>query len=335
MKDVAAAAGVSLATVSRVVNGRADVQEQLQERVRQAIERLGYTRDLTASTLRRADRASSVIGIVHEDVANPFFAAVHRGVEEVARERGVLTISGSSDEDPDRERELAQAFAARGVDGLVIAPCGTDQSYLARERARGTRLVFVDRFPHGIEADVVTSDNRGGAYAAVEHLLGAGHRRVAFLGDRMVISTATDRLKGYRDALAAAGIAHEPALEVMNCSSDQLAVRAVHDLLDAPGSPTAFFAAQNLITAGVVRALRELGLSRAVALVGLDDLVLGDLLEPGITVVRQDPVALGHRAAELLFGRLDGNTDPPRTVVLGTELVARGSGEIPPARVPT
>jgi LacI family transcriptional regulator len=333
MKDVAAVAGVSLATVSRVVNGRDDVRRDLQERVRRAIDHLGYRRDLTASTLRRADRASSIIGLVHEDVSNPFFAAVHRGVEDVARRRGVLTISGSSDEDPERERELAEAFAARGVDGLIIAPCGTDQSYLASERARGTRLVFVDRAPRGIEADAVRSDNFAAATAAVAHLIGAGHRRIAFLGDRPDILTAADRLRGYRATLADAGIAHDPALERLGCSSEALAARAAHELLDGPSPPTAFFSAQNLITAGTVRALRALGLARTVALVGLDDLVLGDLLDPGITVVRQDPVALGRHAAELLFARLDGFDGPARTIVLDTELVARGSGEIAPSVV--
>ena len=122
MKDVASLAGVSLATVSRVVNGNDDVRADLAARVQDAVEVLGYRRDLMASTLRRTDRLSSTIGLIIEDVANPFFSAVHRGVEDVAREHGVLTFAGSSDEDPDRERELAEAFGARGVDGLIIVP---------------------------------------------------------------------------------------------------------------------------------------------------------------------------------------------------------------------
>src|SRR5688500_3586350 len=123
MKDVAGVAGVSLATVSRVVNGRDDVRADLAARVHDAIEVLGYRRDLTASTLRRADRLSASIGLVFEDVSNPFFSAVQRGIEDIARAHGTLTFAASSDEDPDRERELAAAFAGRGVDGLVIVPC--------------------------------------------------------------------------------------------------------------------------------------------------------------------------------------------------------------------
>jgi hypothetical protein len=145
MREVAAVAGVSLSTVSRVVNGGDGVRADLAVRVREAVELLGYRHNITASTLRRADRQSSSIGLIFEDVSNPFFGAVHRGVEDVARERGILTLVGSSDEEPDRERELAEAFSARGVDGLIVASAVHDSSYLLRERAAGIALVFVDR----------------------------------------------------------------------------------------------------------------------------------------------------------------------------------------------
>src|SRR3954467_10931406 len=137
MKEVARVADVSLATVSRVVSGSGEVHPDLAERVQDAVKLLGYRRDLTASTLRRADRHSASIGLIIEDVSNPFFSAVHRGVEDVARPLGVLTFVGSSDELPERERELAETFGARGVDGLVIAPCTSEQSYLLRERQAG------------------------------------------------------------------------------------------------------------------------------------------------------------------------------------------------------
>ena len=151
---------------------------------------LGYRRDLTASTLRRADRQSASIGLIIEDVSNPFFSAVHRGVEDVARPHGVLTFVGSSDEQPERERELAETFGARGVDGLVIVPCAPDQSYLMRDHEAGTALVFVDRPPRFMPGHAVVSDNVGGARGAVEHLLAAGHTRIAFLGDRLYVFTA-------------------------------------------------------------------------------------------------------------------------------------------------
>ena len=326
MKEVARVADVSLATVSRVVNGTADVRPELAERVHDAVKLLGYRRDVTASTLRRADRQSASIGLIIEDVSNPFFSTVHRGVEDVARAHGVLTFVGSSDEDEQRERELAEAFAARGVDGLVIVPCAGDQSYLLRDQQSGIALVFVDRPPHFLRADAVTSDNRGGARSAVEHLLAAGHTRIAFLGDRPSVFTAAERQAGYLEALAGAGVGRTPALERLGLTNSEVACEATLELLRDPDAPTALFTSQNLITIGAIRALRALGRHGDVALVGFDDVVLGDLLEPAITVVAQDPYALGRHAGELLFGR----EHAAETIVVPTRLIARGSGEIPP-----
>ena len=331
MKDVAALAGVSLATVSRVVNGNADVRPDLAGKVQDAVEVLGYRRDLTASTLRRRDRVSASIGLIIEDVANPFFSALHRGVEDVAWAQGVLVLAGSSDEDPGRERELADAFAARGVDGLVIVPCSTDQGYLLREREMGTELVFVDRPPRFIDADAVVTDNAGGARMAVEHLLAAGHRRIGFLGDRPSVFTAAERRRGYRDALVAAGIEPEPALERVGLVAPDPAEAAARELLGGDAPPTALFTAQNLITVGTIRALRSLGLQDSVALVSFDDIELGEVVQPAITVVQQDAYALGRKAGELLFARLDGHDGAREQVVLPTKLIARGSGEIAPA----
>jgi LacI family transcriptional regulator len=331
MKDVANLAGVSLATVSRVVNGNDDVRPDLARRVRDAVEVLGYRRDLMASTLRRTDRLSSTIGLIIEDVANPFFSAVHRGVEDVARSHGVLTFAGSSDEEPARERELAEAFAARGVDGLVIVPCSSDQGYLRRERESGTALVFVDRPPRFIDADAVVTDNAGAAKAAVEHLLAVGHRRIALLADRPSVFTAAERRRGYHEALAGAGIEPEPALERVGLVDSASAEAAARELLRAADPPSALFAAQNLIAIGATRALRDVGVQHETALVAFDDVMLADMVDPGITVVAQDPFGLGRRAAELLFSRLRGFDGESQLVVMPAELIARGSGEIAPA----
>ncbi|MEA2394269.1 MAG: LacI family transcriptional regulator [Solirubrobacteraceae bacterium] len=330
MKQVAAVAGVSLATVSRVVNGGPSVGPDLAERVHRAVELLGYRHNLTASSLRRADRLSASIGLVFEDVGNPFFSAVHRGVEEVARRRGVLTFAGSSDEVPERERELAESFGARGVDGLIIVPAGADHSYLLRDKAAGVALVFVDRPARFIDADVVLSDNAGGASEAVAHLVAAGHRRIGYLGDRPELHTGGERLRGYRQALAAHGIEDDPALVH---TSEQRPYDVTRELLLGDDPPTALFTSQNLITIDAVRAIHDLGVQHAVAHVGFDDVPLADVVDPGLTVVAQDPAALGRSAADLLFSRLDGYDGPGRRVVHPTTLIARGSGELPaPAR---
>jgi LacI family transcriptional regulator len=330
MRDVAALAGVSLSTVSRVVSGSQQVDRVLAAKVEKAVEMLGYRHNLAAGNLRRADGLSATIGLVFEDVSNPFFSAIHRGIEDAARTRSVLTFAGSSDEDPARERELTEAFLARRVDGLVIVPAAADHGYLARDVAGGMPLVFVDRPPRSIDADVVTSDNVGGARTAVAHLAERGHRRIAFLGDQPEIFTAAERLRGYREALAERGIAHDewlvrhPAFRAVDVDA------TVRELLAGPNPPSALFTAQNLITLAALRTLHELGLRHTVALVGFDDIPLAELLEPGVTVVAQDPYALGRHAADLLFSRLDGHRGASRREVLPTTLIVRGTGEIPP-----
>jgi LacI family transcriptional regulator len=334
MKQVAALAGVSLSTVSRVVNEDPAVRADLVERVRHAVDALGYRHNATASALRRNDGLSASIGVIVEDVANPFFSAVQRGIEDVARERGVLTFAGSSDELAGRERLLAEAFGARGVDGLIIAPAGSDHGYLLRDREAGMALVFVDRPGCFIDADAVLTDNFGGAAAAVDHLVAAGHRRIGFLGDRPSLYTAGERLRGFEAALVRNAIALDPALVRHTATRAADAYETTRELLLGHDPPTAIFTSQNLITIDAVRAIHDLGRARSTALVGFDDVVLGDVLEPGLTVLAQDPAALGRAAAELLFSRLDGFDGPSRRVVLAPTLIARGSGELAPADTP-
>src|SRR3989442_11383967 len=201
MGDVAGLAGVALKTVSRVVNSEPGVSPELEARVRRAIEQLNYRRDANAATLRRLGRKTQTIGLVLEDVSNPFSSELHRAVEDAARERGVLVFAGSCDEDYQRERELIGSFRDRRVDGIIVVPASHDHTYLYEEQRAGTALVFVDRPAGHLDADSVASDNLGGATAAVEHLLARGHRRVSYLGGLSSLSTAQQRLRGYTPAL--------------------------------------------------------------------------------------------------------------------------------------
>jgi LacI family transcriptional regulator len=331
MRDVAARAGVSLKTVSRVVNEEAGVSSVLSRRVRLAIDELAFKPNAGARTLRRTDRRTASIALLLENVSNPYSAAVQRAVEDVALPRGVVVFSASLDEDPARERALAREFGARHADGLIIAPAGDDQSHLAAELRTGTAIVCVDREARNLPVDSVVTTNALGAAEAVRHLAAAGHRRIAFLGDRPTIATARQRLEGYRDALRELGLPLDPTLIVSDLRSPTLADGAVTALLGRPDPPTALFTAQNLITLAALRTLHELELQHTVALVSFDDIGLGDLLKPGVTVVAQDPYALGKHAAELLFSRLDGYRGPSRREVLPTTLIARGSGEISPS----
>ena len=324
MKDVAAVAGVSLSTVSRVVNGFPPVAPELAAKVERAVQVLGYRHNHTAGTLRRANGRSRTLGLVIEDVSNPFMSAVHRGIEEVARTRGVITFASSSDEDPELEHALIEAVLARRVDGLIIVPTATDHTYLLRDVANGLGLVFVDRPAQSIDADSVLSDNVGGSQRAVEHLIAHGHRRIAYVGPPPILFTSVERLAGYRAAMHLGG---EP--EIVRHSIEPAEVgAAVRELLALPEPPTALFTSQNLVTIEAVRALHALGRQHEIAHVGFDDITLAAALDPALTVVAQDPLGLGRAAAELLFSRIDGGHGPSRRVVLPTPLIERGSGEI-------
>jgi LacI family transcriptional regulator len=241
-----------------------------------------------------------------------------------------MLITSSCEEDPDRERALVQALLRRRVDALLLVPASDDHSYLAREAGDGTPVVFLDRPPGGVDADTVLLDNCGGARNAIEHLLAQGHRRIAYVADPGRLYTASERLRGFREALADAGVEVDSELVRLDTHSAELAEDVVRELLAlAPDRrPTAIFTGNNRHTVGALRALR--GLEHEVALVGFDDFELADLLVMPTTVVRHDSQELGRHAAELAFMRLDGRDGPPRRVVVPTELVIRGSGEVPP-----
>jgi LacI family transcriptional regulator len=328
MSDVARAAGVSLKTVSRVVNREPGVSPKVCERVAAAIEELGFRRNETARALRQG-QVTRTLGLVIEDMANPFYFGIMRGVEEAARRRGLLVIAASSDESGERERELTLALCERRVDGLILVPAADDHAYLVPEMRLGVRVVFLDRPPRGIEADTVLVDNVGGADAATSHLLEQGHRRVAMVGDTPTLYTAVQRLEGYRQALERYGVPFDERLVRLGRHDVAAAERAAEELLSLADPPTAVFAGNNRSTIGVLRASARDG--RRIALVGFDDFELAELLPVPVTVVAADSVELGRWAADLLLERLDGGDGHPKTVVLPTTLVRRGSGEIAPA----
>ena len=330
MKNVAALAGVGIKTVSRVINGEPNVSAVTTARVRAAADSLDFHPDLHARNLRRADGRSSTLGLLVGSVGNPFSGAMHRAIEDLANTRGVAVFASSLDDDPDREEVAVSAFLRRRVDGLILTTVSKSQGYLLPELRRGTPLVFVDREPAGVEADVVVSDNAAGAAAATRHLLSSGHRRIAFLGDRTDIQTAQERRRGFLEELGRAGVATADIPVITGLHDEDAANRALIALLESEHPPTAVFSSQNLITIGAVRGLRELGLHRTIALVGFDDVPLADLLEPGITVVAQNPSEIGRLAAERIFARLDGDRSAGRTYVVPTELITRGSGEMRP-----
>ncbi|MBK3567127.1 LacI family DNA-binding transcriptional regulator, partial [Streptomyces sp. MBT62] len=317
MKDVAAAAGVSVMTVSRVVNGEAGVAPRTAARVEAAVRKLGYQRDDVARQLRRTDQLSQTIGLMVDNVADPFMAAVASAIEDIAHRRGSIA-------DPHREREVVAAFTARRVDGLILTPAAGSHRFLRPAQARGTKIVCVDRAAPGLDVDTVVVDNFGAVEQAVRHLVAHGHRRIGYLGDRREIWTFGERHRGYLSALNTAGIDADPALVRHGLGSGADAARAVTALLSAPEPPTAVLAGNEVLALGVLPVLPA-----GLAFIAFDDFALAAQLTPPVTVIAQDPVALATSAAHLLFARIHGDASPSRRVVMPTELIPRGSGEIP------
>jgi LacI family transcriptional regulator len=333
MRDVAALAGVGQKTVSRVVNDEPNVRPEMRERVLRAARQLGFRPNAAASSIRRLDQRTRTVGVVGDDIGHPFASLLIRALEKYARTRGhQFLLTASSERDPGREQALVAELAGRRVDGLVVMPTGQDESYLERERQLGIPVVFIDRPGHRWQSDAVLSDNAGAARAAVRHLAGHGHRRIAYIGDTPRLYTAEHRLEGYRAAMREGLGDGVPDHVRVGVETEDEAYAAAAEILDAADRPTALITGNDVITLGALRALHARNLRREVAIIGFDELPLADLLDPGLTVLAQDVPGLGQRAGEMLFGRIDGtNTGPWEQVVLPMELIARGSGELAPA----
>jgi LacI family transcriptional regulator, galactose operon repressor len=332
IRDVAALAGVGIKTVSRVINDESNVSAAMRERVERAVAALNYQPHLGAGTLRRGDRKTLTLGLLLESVSNPFSATINRAVEDVAFGRGTAVFAASFDDSADRERELIRAFTRRRVDGLILTTISADHGYLQVEREQGTPIVFVDRPPIGLLADAVVIDNEGAIRRAVNHLRAHGHARIVHFSGNPAISTTIERRRGFQQAMSAAGLdPNRYPVQQRSGSHPERDVEAdLERLLSLAEPPTAVLTSQNFLTLNALRTLHRLGLQHQVALIGLDDVSLADVLDPPLTVLAQDPAAIGTLAAQRLFARLDGDQSPEQTIVVPTELIVRGSGEIRP-----
>jgi LacI family transcriptional regulator len=321
MADVAAEAHVSVKTVSRVVNHEPGVRPDTAERVRAVIERLGFRRHDGARLIRQG--RTFTIGLVVEDLANPFYSLVGAAVEREARIRQHQLITASAEGSPSRERAALEALIARRVDGIVVVPASEAASADPEIDASGTPIVYMDRPVRGTPRDTVLSDNQGGVRSAIEHLVAHGHRHIAFLGDDPGFWTARQRRESFVATQEALGLPG-PARVVMGPHS----VASVRDVLTrwsaGPEPITALITGNNRITLAALFAVRDLHAD--LSLVGYDDFELAELIDPPVTVVHQDPAAMGQKAAQQLFARLLGDESPPQTVVMPTRLIVRASG---------
>ncbi len=354
-KDVARQAGVSIATVSHVINGTRFVTDETRQKVLDAIDALNYRPNAVARGL--ATNSTRKIGLVISEITNPFFTAAARGIEDAILDYRYSIILCNTDEDPEREEDGLHLLATQQIDGLIIAPTGVRCASLLALATSGVPVVQLDRSSPGLVAPLVGVNNEEGAYQAIRYLIGLGHRRIACLINLDVISTQSERLKGWEQALQEAGLPVDEALivradprfyGVLPGAAGSLslvepaaqrqkmpsAYEVLQGLLKLPQRPSAIFVASNQLTLGTLYAFRECGLRcpEEISLISFDDHDWAPLFSPPLTVVRQPTYQLGQAAAQLLMQMINGEpveVPPP----LQVELVARASCAAPPVVV--
>lgn len=325
MVDVAKAAGVSVMTVSRVINGKPDVSVATRQRVLEIAERLGYRPNRIARGL--ATKHTGTLGLVVPDVANPFFAEVARGVEHVAYAGGYNVFLCNTDEDPAREMAVLRSLEEKRVDGLVLCSSRLEDKELRAALVHHSAAVLVNRRLEGDNMSAVLVDDEMGGWMATQHLLQAGHRAIGFLAGPLASRSGQQRHKGYRAALAAAGVRYDPH-RVRHCSPTvEGGLHIARELLTAQLKLTALFCYNDLVAVGALQACAELGLHVPddVAVVGFDDIFLAALVTPPLTTCHVARFDLGSQAMRLLLDRIQGRSKEYQEITLQPRLVVRAS----------
>lgn len=324
--DIARAAGVSKSTVSLVLKGSPLVKPETRERVERVIDQFGYVYNRGAANLRTA--TSRFVGMVISDLTNPFFAELAVGIEDALYKLGFVPILANTNEDPDRQGHVLRSLREHGVAGLIMSPArGTDSWSLAQPHARAIPTVITMRRIPGSPLPYVGPDNRAGAEAAVTHLVGLGHKRIAFLGGFATMTTQQERLSGWRDALTAAGLPSDPDLVFETMPTRDGGRQGLEAALALPRPPTAFFCYNDIVAMGATRALATRGIRPGldIAVVGFDDIAEAEHNAPPLTTVNADTRAMGARAAQSLLGLIQGG-DPAELSYTGeARLVVRES----------
>lgn len=324
IRQVAERAGVSIATVSRVLNGK-HVNPELALRVQSAFTELGYQPNRLARGLRR--RKSMVWGLIVSDVRNPFFTQLARAVEDVASTIGHSLLLCNSDEDVKKEASYIDILVGEQVGGILFSPASEDASNVDPALSRGIPVVAVDRRIKSAAVDTVLADNHAGAREAVLHLIDQGARRIAVLTGDVRVTTARERLEGYQAALQQARLEYDDDLVLHGDLRGSNGGLLVADLLARVDRPDGLFITNNLLTEGALEAIEAAGvlIPDELKVVGYDDMPLARLLQPGLTTVWQPTYDIGRRAAELLVERVADPNLPPREVLLTPRLDIRAS----------
>lgn len=327
MRQIAERAGVSIGTVSHVINQTAVVRTKLRERVLEAIRRMGYQPSALAQGLRR--NRTNMLGMVIPDITNPFFPGVVRGVEDVAYKRSFRVILCNADNDPAKEESYVRELRSYHIAGLLIIPAaGADIAGQLRAYASASvPVVCIDRVPDGWKGDAVLVANAEGAYLATRHLIQMGHKRLAVIAGPLKLTNAAERLKGFTRALKEARIEIEQEFVQEAHFDTASGYQAALRLLRMLPRPTAIFACNDLMAFGVLQAARELGLRcpEDLSIAGFDSLEFTKFTDPSLTTVYQPGYQLGATAARLLMQRIDGLRSAAKKVILPTEFKQRNS----------
>ncbi len=325
MRDVATAAGVSTATVSRVLANHSVVRKSVRDNVLLTIQKLNYHPNRVARDLRSGLR--KVVGVIIPDLQNPFLTQVVQGVEFVLCQAGYSLVLGNSDGLADREQTHLAVVHGEGAAGLIIVPSNDPRANYQQLSSWDIPVVAVDRIPQGLQIDLVSTTNFQGAREATEHLLSHGYREIAFINGPQEVSVAQERLTGYCDALKSAGIAIQEHL-IIHSDFRQVGGRsAMHRLLRLRKPPRAVLVGNNLMTLGVLQAIHETGkkIPDEIAVFGFDDMPWAMSLRPPLSAVAQPAVEVGRAAAQMLLERLSNPRRLVRQLVLPTRLVVRSS----------
>lgn len=327
MKEIARLAGVSLGTVSHVLNGTVRVREPLRKRVMDAVEVTGYQPNQLARGLRR--EKTSILAMIIPDILNPFFPGIVRGAEDVAFANGFRLVLCNTDNDHEKEVAHLSALQTYLPSGLLVIPSDSSDLTVQAQgyRDAGAAVICLDRLPRNWEGDSVTANNSVGAANATSHLIGLGHRQLAAITGPLHLTNSLERLKGFKKALKAAGI-ELPVGYIQESSFDRAGGYAkAKILLGMVPRPTAILAFNDLIALGALMAIREANLQcpADISLIGFDGLDLTETTTPQITSVYQSSYQIGAEAANLVLERLANPGGPPRKVVVKTELRIRDS----------
>ncbi len=329
--DVAKRAGVAPITVSRVINQSGYASPGTRARVEAAVAELGYVPNRLASSLR--SKRTRTLALVITDITNPFFTTVARGVEDTASDAGYTVVFCNTDESGSEEQKYLQVLLQQQVDGILLVPAGGAPDSIDLIHKQDTPVVVLDRrMPPGVEVDTVRCENEASAHELVKILLELGHRRIALLSGPLGVSTAEDRLNGYRRAMREVGSDDLSQIVVYGAFNQASGSEMMHQVLMLDPRPTAIFAANNLICIGALHAIQRAALRvpEDIAMVSFDDLPPTLLTFPFFTVAAQSAYEMGQRATELLLARLAHDApEPCQEVILPTQIIVRQSSGQP------